>query len=1664
MASPDARRRAPTLRHRLDVDPSRLTSFPMPGSMEPPAFQKEPMSERPSTHTAMAANNVPAPPHSTGNQQYWMPDHLCKVCYDCGIAFSLFRRRHHCRLCGQIFCFECSGQFIDGAPHGHKGEIRVCKFCARFVEEVERKKALATAQRRTSLSRGSSLGVALTLPDLQSSVDLDTVSPLLCIPSTSLAADAGVSRAISTLSSFDSFDSGSATNSFLDSPPSPTEGGDRVPTPLPPLFTIQSSESLDVDDELDERIMQRPFPPRPQHRRRRSSVELLGAIESGGLLESDLQQLKAAAQGSGQRVSFAGDAPMSFRMKSDVQTQREIGLGKYMQDAHDRIRAGITRAVEGELGNLQAQGDQFDPKRLATSLEDIAFVVAGHLLFSMNFRGANGFNYARLVKVKSIAMAETVQKNNAREPFLKFHFKWLAGTLCRKHLSHKMMARQVANPRILLFACGISYDRSAGAGKLNSLDTLIEQEKSYMNILVDKITALEPDVIFVERTVSRHAQELLRARRVGIVLNVKFEILERISRHTGAALLTSVDHVDKSRAEDVVGTCRSFLVKTVPIVPDEDEGAAAAGASSASALATSPSVATKAKTETYLYLDGCDPLNGCTVLLTGPSKPKLRVLKRLTRAVLSMTYRLLLEAHVLSDLDSHGSAFTLAHDHALSGGAGSGGLGPAGVAAADDAAAGTNNTTWYTTCTLRVRESASTNIRYHPCTGCKYFGIQAYSEEDISFGNFLGQEMSALLLKCQSPKCNYPMADHVQTFSCRSGTIMISFEQLPLESRLPIFESLNQSDDSDASLGKDSGGHPSRTPALMTKLLGRDVSNVMAMLTGIYDPPALESSGGGSSAASERESYPTIVFWRWCRECSGMVTPFVPLDKYVYKYSFARFLEIMFFEGSAAFTPAPRDAAEPSCHHSATNAHVLFFNIGDWVARFDFTAKVPLQLARASEQSSVRGDESLEEEHGIELGVLRLVIAKRLVEMKQLLDALIKLFTEKVQGIKQAVEAFEKADDCLQMQIVLEVVCLSKLIKSDQHVFLHKIERLEAKAENCLAECDAAQRAMYLLACRWIDRMLKLRKLIKKNLSKEATAAMSSSSFTLAGFSFSTPTTLSPIASPRSRDDTEHSSSLAPSAISRDTSDFQWETKERTKRGSSDALSINGSELSPESSIVSSAASSFTSLESGKKTPLNHSYERVSMKHGSDQKETSQSSWRTALWDLYRVLGRNSPGSDFHVELPEALLAGHPSLPYRSGDNVVLVNNSEPITCVAYALSSDLYDEHLDSWKLLVHKEVAASVAPKLAPTRPENTPAVVQTNWSRAALETPLNTPFKYAISERPLHVSLLSGEHSAAASSSPWEFSTIAYYPLQFEVLRELFFGSLDDFLFSIAHVSNWDANGGKSGASFYRTLDDRFVVKHISSTEMQSFLEVLPGYFKYMSKVYFEGTPSVISKTVGLFQTMITRKETGQKTIHYISVMENAFAHTHTVCKYDLKGSSRNRYIRSPTGAKKKQQQHHHHQSAATPTGSRVLLDGNLLEYSRGHPLGVLAEGHSYLVNAVKNDAAFLNSINIVDYSMVVGIGEQGAVSTEMTVGVIDYYRQFDLIKRVESVSKSVGMIAGQSSPTIIEPALYGKRFEDAINRYFMPVSPVSSNENNDDDHDGRRAAGVDALHHG
>ncbi|KAJ1398777.1 hypothetical protein B484DRAFT_300550, partial [Ochromonadaceae sp. CCMP2298] len=63
------------------------------------------------------------------SNQFWMPDRFCKVCYGCEEAFTMYRRRHHCRMCGQIFCNSCSSFYIEGKLFSTPGLVRACRLC-----------------------------------------------------------------------------------------------------------------------------------------------------------------------------------------------------------------------------------------------------------------------------------------------------------------------------------------------------------------------------------------------------------------------------------------------------------------------------------------------------------------------------------------------------------------------------------------------------------------------------------------------------------------------------------------------------------------------------------------------------------------------------------------------------------------------------------------------------------------------------------------------------------------------------------------------------------------------------------------------------------------------------------------------------------------------------------------------------------------------------------------------------------------------------------------------------------------------------------------------------------------------------------------------------------------------------------------------------------------------------------------------------------------------------------------------------------------------------------------------------------------------------------------------------------------------------------------------
>lgn len=51
--------------------------------------------------------------HARGEERsFWVPDASVSSCFDCDAPFSLLLRRHHCRVCGRVFCARCTAQCL----------------------------------------------------------------------------------------------------------------------------------------------------------------------------------------------------------------------------------------------------------------------------------------------------------------------------------------------------------------------------------------------------------------------------------------------------------------------------------------------------------------------------------------------------------------------------------------------------------------------------------------------------------------------------------------------------------------------------------------------------------------------------------------------------------------------------------------------------------------------------------------------------------------------------------------------------------------------------------------------------------------------------------------------------------------------------------------------------------------------------------------------------------------------------------------------------------------------------------------------------------------------------------------------------------------------------------------------------------------------------------------------------------------------------------------------------------------------------------------------------------------------------------------------------------------------------------------------------------------
>lgn len=94
----------------------------------------------------------------TMSREFWMPDRSCRMCYECDSQFTIFNRRHHCRICGRVFCGRCTLNTIPAPSrsplHGHHDDnerVRVCNFCFKLrVEQDSPNHAITEVETRVT--------------------------------------------------------------------------------------------------------------------------------------------------------------------------------------------------------------------------------------------------------------------------------------------------------------------------------------------------------------------------------------------------------------------------------------------------------------------------------------------------------------------------------------------------------------------------------------------------------------------------------------------------------------------------------------------------------------------------------------------------------------------------------------------------------------------------------------------------------------------------------------------------------------------------------------------------------------------------------------------------------------------------------------------------------------------------------------------------------------------------------------------------------------------------------------------------------------------------------------------------------------------------------------------------------------------------------------------------------------------------------------------------------------------------------------------------------------------------------------------------------------------------------------------------------------------------
>uniref|UniRef100_A0A8C9VMR3 1-phosphatidylinositol 3-phosphate 5-kinase n=1 Tax=Scleropages formosus TaxID=113540 RepID=A0A8C9VMR3_SCLFO len=1772
-------------------------------------------------------------------KQYWMPDSQCKECYDCNEKFTTFRRRHHCRLCGQIFCSRCCSQEIPGKFMGYTGDLRACTYC--------RKIALSYAHSADSSSIGEDLSALSDSPcsvcvlepseprtpiggrkasrnifleeDLawQSLIHQESQSSGLSSRLAAVQEDVGKSPARKRSASITNLSldrSGSSMVPSYDSSVSPQTSRAMLKpdhSEEERKILLDSSQLKDLWKKIchnntgmefqDHRYWLRTYPNCIVGKElvnwllrngtistRAQAIAIGQALVDGRWLDcvthhdqlfrdeyalyrplQSTEFSETPSPDSDSITSLEGHSEPSwfkdikfddsdteqladesdYVIPNSASPSKRTSVSSFHSAVDSDSAASINLNVEQDNVNFHIKkqskyphvpplqpeqkaeflvsedgGQQFSisdafikeslfNRRVEEKAKEMLFTPLGwhhmplthththtlsqQLLYSESL----SLSWRDIIVPVVRQVVQTVRPDvrscdddmDIRQ-FIhikkisggkKFDSSVVNGFVCTKNIAHKKMNSYIKNPRILLLKCSIEYLYREET-KFSCIDPIVLQEREFLKNYVQRIADLRPSLVLVEKTVSRIAQDMLLEHGISLVINVKPQVLDKVSRMTQGDLVMSMDQLlTKPR----LGTCHKFYLHAFQLANNE--------------------------TKTLMFFEGCPPQLGCTVKLRGASQYELARVKDIIKFMICVAYHSQLEISFLMDefamppILVKSTSFpcllestegeekeeekepTIDQSPPLQVGDMELGLQEQGIPLERSPALSQSS--------LKEGESPRANkddssgsfpeacpeeskdVLFrgdsHESSGSEtpppqlfrdplqddtgmFVTEQVTSSDDRlkSFSVAFKQELKDIIL-CISPFISFkepflltpaglrcPSRDYFPEQVYLSPLLNKDFRELDgRRKRHLLKESAPLVANGVAPLARSIQVLPSHQLISMriAEPLGsnQDLAKMLADFRAKggriqqknIDPFSMAKEGPSKAAMKadseeDRGQPQNDVAWATRMDCLN------PANH--------QRLCVLFSSSSAQSSNAPHPCVSP------------------WIVTMEFYGKNDLTLGVFLERYCFRPSYQCPSMF-CETPMVHHI--RRFVHGNGCVQIVLKELDSPVPGYEQTILNYSWCRICKQVTPVVPLSSDSWSMSFAKYLELrfygHQYTR-RANAEPCghSIHKDYHQYFSYnqmvasfsYTSVRLLEICLPPPKICIKNQGPSKCSLLQD----IKDFSQKV---------------TQVYLAIDDRLTSLKTDTFSKTREEKME----DLFAQKDMEEAELRSWIEKLQARLLSCGLDSPQQLQALLESVVVKK-QGLCETLQS-WNSRLQDLFQQeKGRKrlsvppSPGRHRQADDSKtSALESSPrnpspmvqngekedrhmsTLPSGSGSSSLLQLPSPGefgSECPSNSSLLDVFDGHLlgSSDSQVKEKSTMKAILANLLPGSSYNPIPIPFDPDKHYLMYEHERVPIAVCEKEPSSIIAFaLSGHNFLCAeetdggdkqkkqagnphielqfSDANAKFYCRVYYAEEFHKMREEIMESTEeDFVRSLSHCVNWQARGGKSGAVFYATEDDRFILKQMPRLEVQSFLDFAPHYFTYITGAVHQKRPTALAKILGVYRIGYKNSQNNTEKKLDLLVMENLFYGRKMAQVFDLKGSLRNRNVKTDSGKE---------------SCEVVLLDENLLKLVHDNPLYIRSHCKAILRAAIHSDAYFLSSHLIIDYSLLVGRDD---ATGQLVVGIIDYIRTFTWDKKLEMVVKSTGILGGQGKmPTVVSPELYRARFCEAMDKYFLMV---------------------------